>query len=88
LLLGHGNVLLNQHGAALATDSDARHVDAVLQAIIERRDQVAATGIWGKLANMQLAVRGVAADAVICLCCRIDDACARCAVASDVLRLY
>ena len=39
-----------------------RHLDAVLQAIVERRDQVAAMGIGWKLANMQFAVRSVTAN--------------------------
>ena len=58
---------------ALAPETEARHVDAVPQAIVKRRDQVAAMGIGRKLANMQLAIGSVAADAVSCLGSGVDD---------------
>src|SRR6266404_5609013 len=86
LLFCHRDTLLSQSGAALAPEAEARHVDAVLQAIVKRRDQVAAMGIGRKLANMQLAIRSVAADAVSCLGSGVDEARARCAVADWVLR--
>jgi hypothetical protein len=63
LLFCRGNTLLNQRRAARATESQARDVDSVLQAIVERRDEVAAAGIGWKLADMQLAIRRIAADA-------------------------
>jgi len=85
LLLCRGDTLLDDDRAALAAESQARDVDTGLQAIVERRYEVAATCVGRKPANMQFAVRRVAADTVGAIRNGADEARARRAVAHQIL---
>src|SRR5882757_3666496 len=86
LLFCRSDTLLNDGRAALATESQARNVDTALQAVVERRHEVAATRVGWKSANMEFAVGRVAADAVGHIRNGGDEARARRAVAHDILR--
>ncbi len=63
-LLRRGHALLDNGRAALAAIAHADDIDARRQALVERRDEIAAARIERKLADMQLGVRRVAAQPV------------------------
>ena len=89
LLFCRRDPLLDNGRAALATEPQARNVDPVLQTIVERRHKVAATRVGRQPADVQIAVRRIAADAVRNALGAVrngaDDARARRAVAHEIL---
>jgi hypothetical protein len=86
LLLCGGDTLLDDRRAALATEPQARQVNVALKAIVERRRAVAATCIDWKAANVKLAVRRIAANAMGSVRNSADDPRTGRTVAQHILR--
>src|SRR5690348_16747533 len=84
-LLCRDDALLDDGRAALAAKAEAGDVDTGRNAVVERCDQVAASRVSGKPADMQLALRRVTVDAVGGNRNGTDDAGARRAMSDDVL---
>ena len=86
LLFRRDNALLDYGRAPVAAEPKAGNVDPSLHAIVERRDEIAATRVQRKPAHMQFRVRRIAADAVCIGRNGADDPRARRAMADLVLQ--